>query len=144
MIANRSEKNLETPMPSSAGIFHLIDTLRNGVNDETRITAIAALAESRNPRAVVPLIICCRDNSMCVRMAAVEALSDLRNFRAEPALREIILDKNEDVAVRQKAMIALAGLKGSSAYEGLDGLSRDTRENPALRELAARLLARMS
>ncbi|NTU99606.1 MAG: HEAT repeat domain-containing protein [Methanoregulaceae archaeon] len=130
-------------MSSSAGIFRLIDTLRNGVSEATRIAAISALAESRNPRAVVPLIICCRDNSTSVRMAAVEALSEVRNFRAEPALREIILDKNEDVAIRQKAMIALAGLKGSSPREGLAGLSRDTREHPAVRALAAWMLARM-
>ena len=144
MNANRSKRQLESLVPSSAGIFRLIDTLRNGVNEETRIAAISDLAESRNPRAVVPLIICCRDNSMYVRMAAVEALSEIRNFRAEPALREIILDKNEDVVIRQKAVIALAGLKGSSPREGLDGLSRDTRENPAVRALAAWLLTRMS
>jgi HEAT repeat protein len=131
-------------MPSSAGIFRLIDTLRNGVSEETRIAAIYALAESRNSRAVVPLIICCRDNSTSVRMAAVEALSDLRNFRAEPALREIILDEDEDVVIRQKAMLALAGLKAASTRDGLVGLSRDTRENPALRALAASILTRMS
>lgn len=143
MNANLSERHSQIPVPSSAGIYRLIDTLRNGVDEATRISAISALAESRNPRAVVPLIICCRDNNMCVRMAAVEALSDLRNFRAEPALREIILDKNEDVAIRQKAMIALAGLKGSSTRDGLAGLSRDTRENPAVRAMAAWMLTRI-
>jgi HEAT repeat protein len=144
MNANRSERHLPSPVSSSVVIFRLIDTLRNGVDEMTRIAAISALAESRNPRAVVPLIICCRDNSTCVRMAAVEALSGLRNFRAEPALREIILDKNEDIAIRQKAMLALAGLKGSSTRDGLAGLSRDTRENPAVRALATSMLARMS
>jgi HEAT repeat protein len=142
MNANRSERHLQSPVPSSAGIFRLIDTLRNGVDEMTRISAISALAESRNSRAVVPLIICCRDNSLSVRMAAVEALSNLRNFRAEPALREIILDKDEDVAIRQKAAIALAGLKGSSPREGLALLSRDTREHPAVRALAAWMLTR--
>lgn len=144
MNAQRSDRHPQTPVPSSAGIFRLIDSLRNGVDEATRIAAISALAESRNPRAVVPLIICCRDNSTCVRMAAVEALSDLCNFRAEPALREIILNTDEDIVIRQKAAIALAGLKGSSSQEGLVVLSRDTRENPAVRALAAGMLARMS
>jgi HEAT repeat protein len=77
-------------------------------------------------------------------MAAVEALSDLRNFRAEPALREIILDEDEDDGIRQKAVRALAGLKGSSLRDGLIVLSQDSRENPVVRALAARMLARMS
>jgi HEAT repeat protein len=77
-------------------------------------------------------------------MAAVEALSDLRHFRAEPALRELIMDKDEDINIRQKAVTALAGLKSSSPREGLAVLSRDTRENPAVRALAAWMLARMS
>jgi HEAT repeat protein len=76
-------------------------------------------------------------------MAAVEALSDLRNFRAEPALREIIVDKDEDDGIRQKAVRALAGLKGSSLRDGLIVLSQDSRENPVVRVLAASMLARM-
>ena len=144
MNANRSERHPPGPVPSSAGIYRLIDSLRNGVDETTRIAAISALAESRNPRAVMPLIICCRDNSTFVRMAAVEALSTLCNFRAEPALREIILDEDENIVIRQKAVMALAGLKSSSSREGLAGLSRDTRENPSVRALAAWILARMS
>lgn len=142
MNANRSERHPPTPVPSSAGIYRLIDTLRNGVDETTRIAAISALAGSGNPRAVVPLIICCRDTSASVRMAAVEALSALRNDRAGAALREIILDKDEEIGIRQKALLALAGLKGSSHREGLSALVRDTREHPTIRALAAGMLGR--
>lgn len=143
MNANRSERHPITPLASSTGIYRLIDTLRNGVDETTRIAAIAVLAGSGNPRAVVPLIICTRDRSIPVRTAAVEALSELRDFRAGPALRELVLAPDEDTVIRQKAIMALAGLQGSSPREGLAVLSKDTREHPALRALAAAMLSRM-
>jgi HEAT repeat protein len=129
-----------SPLPTTDEIYRLIDNLGENTEYMTRIAAISALGESRDPRAVIPLTACCRDNNREVRKSAVEALSALRSVRSIPALTNLVQDRNEDLIVRRKAMLALADIKSYDALEGLAELSLDTGEDPAIRTLAVRML----
>jgi len=141
MIAEGSVRQHCSPLPTSDEIYRLIENTGDRVEYLTRIAAISALGDSRDPRAVIPLTICCRDKNTEIRRYAVEALSTLGSVRSIPALRELVQDRNEDVIIRRKALQALAGIKSSSAQEAIAGLTRDENEDPAIRTLADRITA---
>jgi len=141
MNAEGSVRQNCSPLPTSDEIYRLIDNASEEEEYLTRIAAIAALGESRDPRAVIPLTICCNDKNVKIRRYAVDALSTLQSVRSIPALMKLAQDKNEDMGIRQKAMIALADIRSYDALEGLGELSRDDTEDPAIRALAVQVLA---
>ncbi len=141
MIAEGSVRQHCSPLPTSDEIYRLIENTGDRVEYPTRIAAISALGDSRDPRAVIPLTICCKDKNTEIRRYAVEALSILGSVRSILALRELVQDRNEDVFIRRKALLALASVKSSCALEGIAELTRDENEDPAIRTLAARVTA---
>jgi HEAT repeat protein len=141
MNAEGSVRQPVYPLPTTDEIYHLINTISSHAEYLTRIAAISALGESRDPRAVIPLTLCCRDENIEIRRIAVEALSALRSVRSIPVLKERAEDKNEDMVVRRKALMALAEIKSFHSLDGLSGLSLDEEEDPVIRRLAARVVA---
>jgi HEAT repeat protein len=142
MIAEGDVRQQCSPLPTSDEIYCLIENTGDHTEYLTRIAAISALGNSRDPRAVIPLTICCRDRNTEIRRYAVEALSILGSVRSIPALSELVQDRSEDVIIRRKALLALAGIKSSSALDAIAGLTLDENEDPAIRMLAARMSGR--
>jgi HEAT repeat protein len=141
MNAEGSVRQPVYPLPTTDEIYRLIDNISSRAEYLTRIAAISALGDSRDPRAVIPLTLCCRDENTEIRRSAVDALSVLRSVRSIPVLKERAEDRNEDLIVRRKALMALAEIKSFHSLDGLSGLSIDEKEDPAIRRLATRVLA---
>jgi HEAT repeat protein len=142
MNAEGSVRQPVYQLPTTDEIYRLIDSTSGRAEYLTRIAAISALGESRDPRAVIPLTSCCRDENTEIRRNAVEALSALKSVRSIPVLTGLVQDRTEDLIVRRKALVALAEIKSFHALDGLADLSLDEGEDPAIRTLAAQLLSR--
>jgi hypothetical protein len=70
----------------TGGIYRLIDAALKEGSREARIEAIVHLGESRDPRAVYPLIECCGDSDPSIRRFAIEALGKIGSGRAVDVL----------------------------------------------------------
>jgi HEAT repeat protein len=140
MNAEGSVRRVSSTLPTTDEIYRLIDSLSDRSDHLARIAAMAALRDSRDPRAVIPLTICCRDENIDIRRHAVKALAAIRSVRSVPVLRELAKDRDEDFVVRRTALSALADIKAYHALNGLSDLAKDDNEDPAIRNLAARIL----
>lgn len=130
-------------LPTTGEIYHLIDNTGNQADYQTRIAAIDALGESRDPRAVTTLSDCCRDGNTGIRKHAVEALARVKSVRSVPVLMEVLQNKDDGQEIRLAAIQALSEIRVLTTMEGLIELSLDTDEDPAIRVLAARMLGQM-
>lgn len=98
----------------------LIERLKEKLKDETsrvRSDAVEALRETRDPRAVEPLVAVLRDNDSGVRKEAARALGEIKDPRAVEPLIKTLRDENSDV--QQQAAWALGEIGGSRAKEAL-------------------------
>jgi HEAT repeat protein len=129
-------------VPTTEEIYRLIAAVREGASLPDRITALALLGESRDPRAVIPLVECCTDENAEIRWHAIEALHQVGSVRSVATLIERLRDRDEDVAIRKTAAHALADIKSYHTLEPLIDLSLDTEEDPEIRILVARMLGR--
>ena len=143
MIAQRSADEWHNALPKTNGVYRLINGTMGDRSRNERINAVIALGESDDPRAVHPLMDCCRDTDALIRMHATEALLKLRSGRAVLVLVERLKDKNEQMKTRERAAAALAAIRSYSAIEGLRNLYADTDEDPALRSYVAEELHRV-
>lgn len=114
-------------------LYALIDTVQDSRNRKDRIGAVIEMGESGDPRAVSPLIDCCRDRDAEVRRHAIDALSKLRSGRAVFALIERLQDRNEQMENRKRAAAALAMIRTYSAIIGLKERRTDTDEDEIIR-----------
>lgn len=129
-------------LPEEGGIYHLIEKSRGETLRKNRIGAVIALGESGDPRGVLTLMDCCRDEDPDIRRHAIEALSKIRSGRAVHALIERMKDKSEQPANRQCAASALAAIRTYSAIEGLKDRFSDADEDPFIRSYVAKVMDR--
>jgi len=143
MIAERSVDEWHNALPRTNWIYRLINGTMGDRSRNERITAVIALGESDDPRAVHPLMDCCTDTDALIRLHATEALLKLKSGRAVRVLVERMKDKNEQMKTRERAATALAAIRSFSAIEGLRNLYSDTDEDPSLRSYIAEELHRI-
>ena len=124
------------------GIYSLIEALGEQVEYEKRIRAVKVLGESRDPRAISPLIGCLKDPDPRVRRCCAEALLRLGSIRSVPAFTERLEDREESVFTRKVAADALAKIRSYSAIESLVGRLLDPEEKEEIRVHAADALGR--
>lgn len=129
-------------LPRPAGIYRLIDKTMNDHTLQERIWAVIALGESRDPRAVHPLIDCCRDKHPKLRWHAIEALEMIRSGRGVDVLIERLRDPGERYENRERAAMALAAIGSLSAIAGLKGTLEDETEDAQVRSSITGLLGR--
>ncbi|MDD1667116.1 MAG: HEAT repeat domain-containing protein, partial [Methanomicrobiales archaeon] len=124
------------------GIYALIESLGEQCGNSERIRAAQALGESRDPRAISPLIGCLKDPDPGVRRSCAEALLRLGSIRSVGAFIERLEDREESVFTRRVAADALAKIRTYSAIECLVGRLLDREEEEAIRLHAADALGR--
>jgi HEAT repeat protein len=124
------------------GIYSLIDSLGEQYEYAERIRAAKALGESRDPRAILPLIGCLKDVDPRVRRCCAEALLALGSIRSVQAFIERLEDREESLFTRKVAADALAKIRSYSAIECLVGRLLDPGENESIRIHAADALGR--
>lgn len=89
-----------------------------------RRTALAALVNMHDPRAIDPLTAALKDSDADVRKTAVFGLGELHDARAVRPLASAL--KDEDAGVRKQAAFALGQLHDSSAVDPLLGALNDS------------------
>ncbi|HMK15682.1 MAG TPA: HEAT repeat domain-containing protein [Methanomicrobiales archaeon] len=124
------------------GIYSLIESLGEQCEYAERIRAAKALGESRDPRAISPLVACLKDVDPRVRRCCAEALLELGSIRSVPAFTERLEDREEAVFTRKVAADALAKIRSYSAIESLVGRLLDPEEKEEIRVHAADALGR--
>lgn len=127
-------------LPRHDEIYRTIEQLMQGEGLHTRIKAALALGASGDPRAVGPLVKCCRDQNAEMRRHATEALLKLGSGRAVSALIDRLKDREEEWITRTRAAEALAGISTNQAIEALIERLKDTVESPAVRMFIAEIL----
>jgi len=143
MIAEKSADEWYNSLPKTGGVYRLINGTMSDRSRNERVSAVIALGESDDPRAVRPLMDCCSDTDALIRRHATEALIKLRSGRAVRVLVERLKDKNEELVTRERAAAALAAVRSYSAIEGLRYLYADEDEDPKLRSFVAGELHRV-
>jgi len=129
-------------IPRPAGIYRLIDRTMNDHRMQERILAVIALGESRDPRAVRPLIDCCYDKNPELRWHAIVALGMIRSGRGVDALVERLRDPQERGEIRERAAMALAAIGSLSAIAGLKEVLAAEAEDSAIRSSITASLGR--
>jgi HEAT repeat protein len=124
------------------GIYSLISSLGEQCDYAERVRAAKALGESRDPRAILPLVGCLKDVDPRVRRYCAEALLRLGSIRSVQAFVERLEDREESVFTRKVAADALARIRSYSAIESLVGRLLDQKEKEAIRIHAADALGR--
>ncbi|KUG15702.1 hypothetical protein ASZ90_014622 [hydrocarbon metagenome] len=143
MIPEGSHAVMLYELHTTEEIYRLIGRIDTTSPHQERIDAMAALGDSRDPRAVRPLITCCSDENSEIRRHAIRALYAMKSGRAVAALTERLKDKNEARTSRKEAAKALAAIRSHGAIAGLVDITLDTGEEPDIRIFAATMLGRM-
>ena len=136
----RTEEGARLSHPMSRGIYSLIDKTMNEHPMHERIRAVIALGDSEDPRAVRPLIDCCRDRNYEIRLHAIVALGNLRSGRSVEVLIERLQDITELEENREQACIALGSIGSLSAIDGLKEIFRLESTDPSLKSCIAGIL----
>jgi HEAT repeat protein len=105
-----------TPSPLDAQTQQQLQAIQNA-NTQICLSAIQALGKSRNPAVVQPLSNAfAQENRPVVRRYIVDALGNLRNRAAIPALKQALNDP--DLQIRQSA-VAAVGLLGAGDVQAI-------------------------
>ena len=124
----------------TGGIYRLIDAALKEGSREARIEAIVHLGESRDPRAVYPLIECCGDSDPSIRRFAIEALGKIGSGRAVDVLVGHLDDTKEITEVRISAVAALASIRSEHACQELRSRCADPGLDPEIRSAIAKVM----
>lgn len=103
-----------------------IRRLRGAADEETRLRATVALAESRTRLAVTELISALKDPSLAVREEAARALGEIGDPQAVEYLSEALLDPS--TGLNREAAIALGRIGDRRATRALCGVLSGDRE----------------
>ena len=133
MITNQMADEWDSSLPTTDGIYCLIEKSMDSRSQKVRIWAITALGNSGDPRAVRSLIDCCQDRDPEIRLRAIEGLQSLRSGRAVSVLIDRLRDKEEQPESRLRAAAALATIRSFGAIRELKNMCADTDEDGALR-----------
>ena len=129
-------------LPTTIELYALIDAVQDFRNRKDRIGAVIEMGESGDPRAVSPLIDCCRDRDAEVRRHAIDALYKLRSGRAVVVLLERLQDRSEQLVNRKRAAAALAMIRTYSAMSGLKDRLMDTDEDEVIRTYVSEVMGK--
>ena len=135
IIADSIVDDWLSSLPETDGIYPVIEKTRADRDPKERIPAIIELGTSRDPRAVQPLIDCCRDQDPEIRLRAIAGLQNMRNGRSVEVLIERLRDKRELYETRKRAVVALATIRSYRAIQELKNTVVDPNENAAIRSL---------
>jgi HEAT repeat protein len=135
IIADSIVDDWLSSLPKSDGIYRIIEKTTADRDLKERIPAIIELGNSRDPRAVQPLIDCCRDQDPAIRLRATEGLQNLRSGRSVEVLIERLRDKRELYETRKRAVVALATIRSYRAIQELKNTVVNPNENAAIRSL---------
>lgn len=125
---------------NSDELYRLIDDTHPMNPPGIRIDAMNVLGNSRDPRAVRPIIECCGDENPDIRQTATRALGRLQSPRAVEALVMRLCDQKEHLETRKQAAMALAVIRGFAAIEGLKRICLDDTVDPSLKTYAKEML----
>jgi HEAT repeat protein len=128
------------PLLNSDELYRLIGDTHPINPPGIRIDALNVLGNSRDPRAVRPIIECCGDENPEIRQTATRALGRLQSPRAVEALVVRLCDREELLETRKQAAMALAVIRGFSAIEGLKQVCLDDTDDPSLGAYAKEML----
>jgi HEAT repeat protein len=126
----------------TGSIYRYIDAAQREGSREERLVAIVHLGETRDPRAVYPLMDCCAEKDPEIRRMAIEALGKIGSARAVDTLVDRLGDTNEDLAVRISAISALAAIRSDHACQELRSRAEDPGQDPAIRSAIAEVMAK--
>lgn len=143
MIANSMVDGWRSSLSKTDGSYDVTEKTMMDRDPNERITAIIALGNSKDPRAVPLLIDCCHDRDPKIRLHAIEGLQNLRSGRSVEVLIERLRDKRELHEIRRRAVIALATIRSYGAIQELKNRLVDSNENAALRSLIGGELERV-
>lgn len=133
MITDTLADEWENNLPKSGWIYRLIEKAEKSSSPKSRIWAIGALGNSRDPRAVQSLIECCADQNPEIRRCAVEGLKCIRSGRSVEALVNRLRDKDEQPEIRLNAAAALASIRSFGAMKELRNRYEDPDEDANIR-----------
>jgi hypothetical protein len=105
----------------------LIELLRHGDENE-REKAVVRLWNTRDPRAVPPILDAFDDSSWAVRHNAIRAFRYLHDERAVPYLLKILEAEDTDLTLRAESAETLASLHATEAIDVLRELHADASE----------------
>jgi HEAT repeat protein len=137
---------LLVPAPSlaqggKADVPFLAQVLAGGKDTAARMEAARRLGDSKDPKALEPLVKAVQDENKSVRWAALEALGDLGDRRALPTILQYLKKKEPYNWGRRVAANALGNLKGPGAVEALIELLKE--DDPYVRRNAAMALGKL-
>jgi HEAT repeat protein len=144
MISDRMADEWESRLPASDGIYSLIEKAENSTSLKNRIWAIAALGNSRDPRAVRSLIGCCEDRNPDIRRCAIDGLKCIRSGRSVEVLVSRLRDKSEQPDIRLSAAAALASIRSFGAMIELKNRYADPDEDEDLRSFIRSVLEKVN
>lgn len=110
---------MERPELKNQDVYIWIEQLKDTSYPQGRISAIQALEDLDDPRAVTALIEGLRDDQPEVREYSAKAFVKLRSVRAVDALIERLNDPGESWITRSYAAEALRKIQGARAMEAL-------------------------
>jgi HEAT repeat protein len=142
VIVQTADNGGQGDLDRREGVYLLIDSLGDKNEYEERIRAAKALGQSRDPRAISPLIGCLKDVDPRLRRCCAEALLQLGSIRSVQAFIGCLEDRDESPFTRKVAADALAKIRSYSAIESLVGRLLDPVENESIRVHAADALGR--
>lgn len=130
-----------TAQTPAADLSAMAARLKEGGATEARMAAAKALGASRDARALAPLVAALAEENRDVRWAAIEALGELANPKAVPALVEYL--KRQEAYRWGKRLVAnaLGAIGDPAAVDALAGLLAD--DDAFVRRTAAFALLRI-
>lgn len=97
---------------------------------ETRLEAVKSLGESKDPKAIDPIIGATEDTDLRVKVKAIEYLGNLRATDATPILAQQLFLRDVHPAVKQKILIALGKIGDQRGAEPIMDFLRRNLDIP--------------
>jgi hypothetical protein len=97
---------------------------------ETRLEAVKSLGDSKDPKAIDPIIGATEDADLRVKVKAIEYLGTLRATEATPILAQQLFLRDVHPAVKQKILIALGKIGDQRGAEPIMDFLRRNLDIP--------------
>jgi HEAT repeat protein len=97
---------------------------------ETRLEAVKSLGESKDPKAIDPIIGATEDTDIRVKVKAIEYLGNLRATDATPILAQQLFLRDVHPGVKQKILIALGKIGDQRGAEPIMDFLRRNLDIP--------------
>jgi len=97
---------------------------------ETRLEAVKSLGDSKEPKAIDPIIGATEDVDLRVKVKAIEYLGNLRATEATPILAQQLFLRDVHPAVKQKILIALGKIGDQRGAEPIMDFLRRNLDIP--------------